>query len=162
MKTDFMVLIRNFSGSEAQDTRPQAKEDAAARPALSFYLVSPVIYSMIVPAVLLDLFISVYQRVCFPVYGIATVQRKDYISFDRHRLRYLNLIQRINCDYCAYFNGVIAYAREVASRTEQFFCPIRHALRTKGLHSRHQNFLPYGDRNNVRSRMQKLRKDLSE
>ncbi len=121
------------------------------------YVVAPVIYSMIIPAVILDVFVSVYQLVCFPVYGINRVKRVDYISLDRHKLKYLNWIERINCDFCGYFNGVIAYAREVASRTEQYFCPIQHALQTKGLHTRHAQFLPYGEVTDFRGQFTKLR-----
>ena len=34
-------------------------------------ITAPVIYSLIVPLLLLDLFVTVYQAICFPVYGIA-------------------------------------------------------------------------------------------
>jgi hypothetical protein len=104
----------------------------------------------------MDVFVSFYQFVCFPVYGIPKVKRKDYISLDRHRLSYLNSIEKINCDYCAYFNGLIAFVREVAAKTEQYFCPIRHALRTKGLHPRHALFLPYGDAANFQEKLKKI------
>ena len=56
-----------------------------ARPAM--ILTAPVIYSLIIPVVLLDLFVAVYQRVCFPVYGIPRVCRGDYLAFDREQLR---------------------------------------------------------------------------
>jgi hypothetical protein len=32
-------------------------------------ITAPVIYSLIIPFSLLDLFVTVYQRICFPVYG---------------------------------------------------------------------------------------------
>lgn len=78
---------------------------------------APVIYSLIVPFVLLDIFITVYQAVCFPVYGIEKVKRRDYLIFDRHHLAYLNLLEKVNCAYCSYGNGLLAYAREIAGRT---------------------------------------------
>jgi len=84
-------------------------------------LVSPVIYSGIVPLLLLDLFVSVYQTVCFPVYGVAKVKRSDYFAFDRHQLAYLNALEKLNCAYCSYANGLIAYAREIIARTEQYW-----------------------------------------
>lgn len=124
------------------------------------YVVAPVIYSMIIPVVLLDLFASFYQLICFPVYGISKTSRRHYISLDRHKLKYLNWIERINCDYCGYFNGVIAYVREIASRTEQYFCPIRHALNTKGLHTRHGRFLPFGDVDNYQEKLVLLRNEV--
>ena len=60
---------------------------------LSVVLTAPFIYSLIVPFVLLDLFVTVFQAVCFPVYGIAKVKRADHIVFDRHLLAYLNPIE---------------------------------------------------------------------
>jgi hypothetical protein len=95
-------------------------------------LTAPVIYAVIVPLVLLDLFVTIYQRVCFPVYGIPKVNRGDYLIFDRHHLAYLNALEKLNCAYCSYANGLIAYVREIAGRTEQYWCPIKHARRDWG------------------------------
>lgn len=108
-------------------------------------LSAPVIYSGIVPLVLLDLFVTLYQAVCFPVYGIAKVRRGDYLVFDRHHLAYLNALEKLNCAYCSYANGLIAYAREIASRTEEYWCPIKHARRVIGTHARYAGFEDYGD-----------------
>ena len=44
-----------------------------ARPLM--ILTAPVIYSLIIPLVLLDLFVTIYQWVCFPVYGIPKAER---------------------------------------------------------------------------------------
>lgn len=49
-------------------------------------LTAPFIYALIFPFTLLDLFVSVYQAVCFPVYGIPKARRKDYIAIDRRQL----------------------------------------------------------------------------
>jgi hypothetical protein len=111
----------------------------------SSLVTAPVIYLGLVPIVLLDLFTTVYQALCFKDYGLQRVARKDYIILDRHKLNYLNLIERFNCDYCAYFNGVIAYAREVAGRTEAHFCPIRNATLRKHPHAEYKHFKAYGD-----------------
>ena len=46
----------------------------------------PIIYGMIVPLVLLDLFVSIYQATCFPIYKLAKMRRGDYLVFDRHKL----------------------------------------------------------------------------
>ena len=89
------------------------------------------IYSLIIPISLLDLFITVYQHICFRVYGVPLVKRGEYVVRDRKYLQYLNIIQKVNCMYCEYSNGVISYAREVASRTEQYWCPIKHAHKVK-------------------------------
>ncbi len=108
-------------------------------------LTSPFIYAVTIPLVLLDIFASAFQAVCFRVYGIRQVKRREYVVFDRHRLAYLNILQKINCTYCAYANGVLAYVLEIASRTEQYWCPIKHAERVKGTHRRYDAFLEYGD-----------------
>ena len=64
---------------------------------------------------------------------------------DRHHLGYLHFIEKINCDYCGYANGLMAYGREIIARTEQYWCPIRHARRVAGSHQRYAEFLDYGD-----------------
>src|SRR2546423_588072 len=47
---------------------------------------SPVIWLCVVPIALADLVGSIYQAVCFPIYGIPKVVRSDYLAFDRHHL----------------------------------------------------------------------------
>ncbi|MEQ1793334.1 MAG: hypothetical protein ABL970_04005 [Nitrospira sp.] len=124
---------------------------------LKSLLVAPMTYSLIVPLMILDAWVWLYQAVCFPVYGIAKVDRSRYILLDRGKLHYLNVIERVNCDYCGYANGVIAYAREVAARTEQYFCPIKHARRCSGTHARYPEFLDFGDARAYRKDLAKLR-----
>ena len=108
-------------------------------------LSAPLIYMLIVPFVLLDVFITIYQAVCFPVYGIDKVRRRDFIIFDRRYLAYLNAIEKFNCGYCSYANGLIGYVREIASRTEQYWCPIKHARKVIGAHARYREFAEFGD-----------------
>jgi hypothetical protein len=108
-------------------------------------LTAPVIYALILPLAVLDLFGTVYQRVCFPVYGIPRVRRGDHVVIDRHHLAYLNALQKLNCVYCGYGNGVLSYAREIASRTEAYWCPIKHARRIADPHDRMAGFADYGD-----------------
>ena len=123
-------------------------------------LTAPAIYAVAVPLLMLDLFLSLYQRICFPVYGIQRVARRDFLVFDRAQLRYLNLFERINCTYCSYANGLIAYAREIASRTEQYWCPIKHAKRLRDAHARYRDFLEYGDSAAYRKELAALREKL--
>ena len=125
-------------------------------------LSAPVIYSLIVPILLLDLWITVYQAVCFRIYGIARVRRSGYIVIDRQHLGYLNAIEKINCMYCGYANGVFAYVREVAARTEQYWCPIRHAHRTRGSHAHYREFVDYGDAQGYKQRLPVLRAELKQ
>ena len=125
-------------------------------------LTGPFIYSLIVPLLLLDLFVSVYQALCFPIYGIARVQRADYITIDRFQLGYLNFFERFHCAYCGYANGLLAWVVEIAARTEQYFCPIKHARRVLGEHARAQRFLEYGDAADYHGRLEAYRRALAE
>ena len=123
---------------------------------------APFIYGVLIPFVLLDLFVSVYQAVCFPVYGIPKARRRDYIALDRNKLKYLNAIEGFNCMYCSYGNGVLAYAVEIAGRTEQHWCPIKHARRVQNVHDRYANFLPYGDAQAYREKIDTVRCDFND
>lgn len=125
-------------------------------------LTAPVIYSLIIVFVGLDLGVTIYQWICFPVYGIQKVRRSDYLIFDRARLAYLNIIEKINCAYCSYGNGVIAYAREIAARTELHWCPIKHARRVLAAHAHYNDFLAFGDAEAYRAELTQLRQKLSE
>jgi hypothetical protein len=105
---------------------------------------APIIYAMVVPLAFLDLSMSIYQAICFTAYGVPKVRRGDYIIFDRHKLAYLNALQKFNCVYCSYGNGMIAYVQEIASRTEAYWCPIKHAQSTKSFMPRYARFSDYG------------------
>lgn len=125
-------------------------------------LSAPVIYAGWIPFLLMDLFVSVYQAVCFPIYRIPKVRRADYVVFDREDLPYLNIIEKFNCFYCSYGNGVAAYTREVAARTEQYWCPIKHARRIKAAHDRYPRFFDYGDAEAYRRGLERLRRQYDE
>ena len=123
-------------------------------------LTAPIIYSMAIPLFLLDVFVSAYQAICFPIYGIQKVKRADHVVIDRHMLAYLNGLQKLNCVYCGYGNGVISFAREVAGRTEKFWCPIKHARRVKGPHAHYGAFCDFGDAEEFQARSARLRAEL--
>lgn len=125
-------------------------------------LTAPLVYSLLFPLLVLDLFVSFYQWICFPIYRIPCVKRGEYMALDRHRLKYLNAIQKVHCVYCSYGNGLLAYAQEIASRTEQYWCPIKHAKKVKGVHVRYYNFVPYGDAEGYAARLAELRKKLQD
>lgn len=112
----------------------------------------PLIYACAVPFFLLDLSVTFYQAVCFPILGVPKVRRRDYLIFDRGRLAYLNAIEKVGCVYCSYANGLLAYVTEIAGRTEQRFCPIKHAGPVVRPHSRYSHFAPYGDPHAYQSR----------
>jgi hypothetical protein len=137
-----------------------AKYILTARPLV--VITAPVIYSLIIPFVILDIWVSLYQAICFRVYGIQQVKRGKYLIFDRSALQYLNALEKLNCAYCSYCNGVAAYVREVAARTEQYWCPIKHAKRVVGAHPRYALFQDYGDGEHYRERVKLLREQLRE
>lgn len=125
-------------------------------------ITGPIIYSMIVPLFIVDIFITFYQLTCFPIYGIKKVKRKDYIFYDRQQLHYLNFIEKFHCTYCAYGSGMIAYVTEIVGRTEQYFCPIKHAHRVIGRHQRYSGFLDFGDAEDYETKLENFRQRLGE
>jgi len=119
-------------------------------------LSSPLIYLCVLPFLLLDASVALYQFVCFPIYGIPKVPRKDYLVFDRGVLAYLNTIEKVGCIYCSYANGLLALITEIAARSEQHFCPIKHARRLATTPSRYDKYLPYGDARAYRSKSEEV------
>jgi len=125
-------------------------------------LTAPIIYAGLIPFLLMDIFVTVYQTICFPVYRIPRVRRSDYLVFDRQDLPCLNIIEKINCFYCSYGNGVAAYTREVAARTEQYWCPIKHARQVKAAHEHYPKFADFGDAEAYRQGLNRLRKQYED
>jgi len=123
---------------------------------------APFIYAMIIPFLFVDLSISIYQLICFSLYRIGKVDRRKYIVIDRHQLSYLNSVEKLNCVYCGYINGLIAYSREIVSRTEQYWCPVKHARRLGSIHSRYHKFLEYGDGREYQERVAEIRRDFDD
>lgn len=108
-------------------------------------LSSPLVYVLLFPLLLLDLSVTIFQAVCFPAFGIQKVRRGDYLVFDHRYLAYLNVLEKLNCAYCSYANGIIAFFREVAARAERHWCPIKHARRILAAHPHYSKFVDYGD-----------------
>jgi hypothetical protein len=125
-------------------------------PEWSTLAVSPLLYGMFVPIVLLDICLEIYHRLAFPILGIPTVPRGNYIKMDRHLLPYLPVILKIACAYCGYANGVFNFAMRIASDTEAYFCPIKHQA-SPDFHAppHHKNFAEYGDAETFRHRWEK-------
>jgi hypothetical protein len=88
------------------------------------------------------------------------VKRSEYVVLDRGDLPYLNVVQKFNCFYCGYANGVVAYAREIAARTEQYWCPIKHSRRVLAAHERYPRFFEYGDSEAFCRGLEHLREEL--
>lgn len=127
-----------------------------------YILTAPIIYGVIFPLIFLDLAVFIYQQTCFRVYKIPIVRRSDYIVIDRQHLDYLNAIEKFNCMYCGYGNGLIAYIREVFARTEQFWCPIKHAKSSLSHHPYVDKFVDYGDVKHYKQKLAALRKELND
>ena len=125
-------------------------------------ITGPIIYGMIIPLLIIDLFVSFYQATCFPIYGIAKVRRADFIVFDRQQLEYLNFIEKFHCTYCAYGAGLVAYMNEILARTEEYFCPIKHARKVLGSHARYARFLEYGEAMDYETKLEEFRKALGK
>ena len=123
-------------------------------------LTAPLIYGMVAPLALLDLFLTLYQATCFRIYGIEKVRRGDYPIFDRSQLGYLNAVEKLNCAYCSNANGLIAYLSEIAARTEQHWCPIKHARRVVAAHQHYAVLVDYGDADSYRKALPDLRRAL--
>lgn len=167
-ETEFFYRVKN---KKIQFTEAAKERNKKLMTSLHRYLLGSrmmvvvttfVIWSVLLPVALLDLMVSFYQFVCFPIYEIPKVIRSDYLLFDRHRLSYLNFLEKLNCEYCAYANGILGYAVEIAGRTEQHFCPIRHALRIKTAHNRYKNFFDYGDAEHYRQRIEEVRRNFDD
>ncbi len=124
-------------------------------------ITAPIIYGMIMPFILIDITVSVYQLSCFPIYKIARVRRADYIVFDRHNLAYLNIFEKFHCLYCAYANGLVAYIREILGRTELYFCPIKHARKVIRPHRYYYQFINYGEATHYPDKLEAFRKKLA-
>lgn len=158
LKNEYLKLMEKYSFSfikwkivftnEAREANKKKKISifesifsARVREVLSI----PFIYSMIFPAIFLDLFLFIYQQTAIRLYKIPLVKRSDYIVFDRKELDYLNTIQKINCLYCSYVNWLFSYAVEVWGRTEKYWCPIKNAKKMKSSHDWQRYFADYGD-----------------
>jgi hypothetical protein len=122
---------------------------------------APAIYAMIVPFLLLDLTMSIYQLLCFRFYRIAKVSRRKYIVVDRHHLAYMNSIEKLNCVYCGYVGGLIAFAREIIARTEQYWCPVKHARKILDPHRRYARFAEFGDSEVYQQHIKEMRSEVT-
>ena len=132
---------------------------AGARPMV--ILTAPVIYAMIVPLVLLDVFVTLYQTICFPVYKIAKIRRGDFVTLDRNHLSYLNGLEKLNCMYCGYADGLLAYTRQILSRTEMYWCPIKHARKVLDPHRRYAKFADFGDGDEFETHITSMREQVA-
>ncbi len=123
------------------------------------FLAAPLIYGMLIPAILFDGLLFVYQRVVFRIFKFKLIKRSNYMHFDHQYLGYLNPIEKLNCLYCSYFNGLMLYASAIAGRTELYFCPIKHAKKIVSQHRYYDEFLSYGDEDEYQKKLDELREN---
>ena len=125
-------------------------------------IAAPFIWLPLIALIILDIFLEIYHRICFPLYGLEYIKRSDYIKvFDRNRLQYLGFWDKINCSYCGYANGLINYARVIAGTTELYWCGIRHKQENNFHEQQHHkdfNFSKYGDKKAFEKKYCKLNK----
>ena len=96
---------------------------------------------------------ELYHQIGFRLCKLDRVKRSDYIRIDRQKLAYLNPMEKLNCMYCGYANGLLRYAAEIAGRTEQYWCGIRHE--EKGdfhMPEHHKNFTEFGNKEEFEAR----------
>ena len=109
-------------------------------------IVIPILSTLIIPIVIMDIWVEIYHRICFPLSKIPYVKRKNYIKIDRYKLKYLSFAQKIYCIYCGYANGLAGYWVKIGGETEKYWCGIKHK-QDLGFKEpeHHKNFVEFGD-----------------
>lgn len=117
-------------------------------------VVFPIVSSLIIPLIIMDLWVEIYHRICFPLYKIPCAKRRNYIQIiDRFELPYLNFLQKIYCAYCGYGNGVVRYWAKIVAETELYWCGIRHENRKNfKMPEHHEKFVKYGNEKEFKKR----------
>src|SRR5688572_15718987 len=107
----------------------------------------PFIWLPLVSTALAHLLVGMYQFVCFPLYGLEKVKLRDYVNFDREKLEYLGMINKLNCAYCSYSNGVFGWITEIGHRTEYYWCGVKHADQPNNpAYAYQEKFAKYGSK----------------
>lgn len=122
-----------------------------------YALSAPFIYGMFFPMLIFHIAIEIYHQICFRLYGIPTVNPREYFYADRNLLPYLNVFEKFNCLYCSYANCLMQYAVEIGARTERYWCPIKYAHKVKHHHSQYPKFVEFLEAEKFREEWGKLR-----
>jgi hypothetical protein len=120
-------------------------------------LTAPVIYSLLLPFVILDVWVTLYQSICLPIYRNGTCASPPVFRNRSSQACVPERDRKGQLHSCSYANGLLAYAREVGARTEQYWCPIKHARAVPAPHPRYHVFLDYGDASGYRKELSALR-----
>lgn len=119
----------------------------------------PFIWVPFIPTLLVHALMALYQFVSFPIYGLEKVRLRDYLNFDRRKLKYIKGIDKINCAYCAYANAVFTYFSEIAHRTEFYWCGVKHRDQPENPAFAYQEkFAPYGDKKSYEKHLDSTRR----
>lgn len=122
-----------------------------------FLLSMPIIYGFSVILFIFHLALEIYHQICFRLFNIPLVKSQEYFIFDRQKLPYLNIFEKLNCIYCSYANNLMRYSTEIIGRTERFWCPIKHAKNISQTHSQYSKFISCLDAQGYRENAKKLR-----
>lgn len=112
-----------------------APDRTVSLPRRSIFLIligAAVAYIMIVPALIAHVSAWIFQHIYFRILDIPPVKLHDHMVLDRWRLKHLNWIQRLNCAYCDYINGLASWLKAVVNRTEIYSCAIKHGSYRNG------------------------------
>ncbi|RJQ16755.1 hypothetical protein C4573_01680 [Candidatus Woesearchaeota archaeon] len=94
-------------------------------------------YICLFPLMLADIFARQFQFVYFGLHDIPKIKRSDYFAMDRQLLSKLTFFQKMNCMYCEYANGVVAYIKAVVNQMEIYSCAIKHVHQPEGHEHQH-------------------------
>ena len=120
---------------------------------LGGWLSIPLIYILIIPFSFMDLTVTIYQHACFRLWGLARVRRGEHVIFDRNHLPHMNWRERLNCMYCDYAQGVIAYVSAVTHQTEHFWCPVKHKTNIHGQSGAYEGYIGRDDTAGYRDKL---------
>ncbi len=106
----------------------------------------PFIYGLGVSLIIFHIILEIYHQIAFRLYGLNLIDYKKYIKVDRYKLPKLTLVQKFNCTYCGYVNGLLPYAVAISAETEKYWCGVKHDVDKSSkyiepLH--HKNFVDY-------------------
>ena len=121
---------------------------------LKHIVAGPLVLSVFIPLVIMDIWVEIYHRLSFPLYKMPCIKRSHYIKIiDRAKLKYLNWPQKIFCMYCSYANGVVRYWVKIAGETERYWCGIQHEKKPDFIApAHHKDFAKYGDKEDFRKK----------
>jgi len=90
------------------------------------------IWSAIIPIIIVDIYATIYQEIYFTIQGIPKIKRSNYLNFDRWNLSKLSIGQKISCIYCGYANGIVAWFKALVNQTETYSCAVKHQYEMPG------------------------------